>query len=99
VAKKIGFTGVGNVRNSFVRAFIEWAAKSVGQSYWAGLYYAQQKAKGNSHQSTVRALDYKWVRILFKCWKKGVAYDESKYLKASSCLCSKTFYYDLDGSS
>ncbi|MFT5839740.1 MAG: hypothetical protein ACI9UT_002247 [Flavobacteriales bacterium] len=67
----------------FVRqSFIEWAAKSVGQSYWAGLYYAQQKAKGNSHQAAVRSLAYKWVRILFRCWKKGVAYDESKYLKA-----------------
>ena len=67
----------------FIRqSFIEWAAKSVGQSYWAGLYYAQQKAKGNSHQSTIRALAYKWVRILFKCWKMGIAYDESKYLKA-----------------
>jgi transposase len=64
------------------QSFIEWAAKSVGQSYWAGLYYAQQKAKGNSHQSAVRALAYKWVRILFKCWKMGKVYDESKYLKA-----------------
>jgi transposase len=69
--------------SKFIRqSFIEWAAKSVGQSYWAGLYYAQQKAKGNSHQSAVRALAYKWVRILFKCWKMGKAYDESKYLKA-----------------
>jgi transposase len=69
--------------SKFIRqSFIEWAAKSVGQSYWAGLYYAQQKAKGNSHQSAVRALAYKWVRILFKCWKMGTAYDESKYLKA-----------------
>ncbi|MBH0094593.1 hypothetical protein I6F41_17020 [Pseudoalteromonas sp. SCQQ13] len=42
----------------------------------------QQKAKGNSHQSAVRALAYKWVRILFRCWKTGKAYDESKYLKA-----------------
>ena len=66
--------------SKFIRqSFIEWAAKSVGQSYWAGLYCAQQKAKGNSHQSVVRALAYKWVRILFKCWKMGIAYDESKY--------------------
>jgi hypothetical protein len=62
--------------------FIEWAAKSVGQSYWAALYYAQQKAKGKSHQSAVRALAFKWIRILFKYWKMGIAYDESKYLNA-----------------
>jgi hypothetical protein len=66
----------------FVRqSFIEWAAKSVGQSYWAGLYYAQQKAKGNSHQSAVRALAYKRVRSIFRCWKTATPYDESKYFK------------------
>jgi hypothetical protein len=54
----------------------------VHQSYWAGLYYAQQKAKGSSLQSAVRALAYKWVRILYKCWKDKIPYDESKYLKA-----------------
>jgi hypothetical protein len=39
--------------------FIEWPAKSVKQSYWAGLYYEQQRSKGKSHQSAVRALTYK----------------------------------------
>ena len=67
----------------FVRqSFIEWAEKSVYQSYWAGLYYAKQKAKGKSHQQSVRALAYKWVRIVYRCWKSKTPYDESKYLKA-----------------
>lgn len=66
----------------FVRqSFIEWAEKSVYQSYWAGLYYASQKAKGKSHQKAVRALAYKWVRIVYKCWKTKTPYDESRYLK------------------
>jgi hypothetical protein len=69
--------------SKFIRQrFIEWSAKSVHQSYWAGLYYAQQKAKGSSHQSAVRALAYKWVRILYKCWKDKTPYNESTYLKA-----------------
>ncbi|MFQ3249150.1 MAG: hypothetical protein ACI9O6_000954 [Glaciecola sp.] len=69
--------------SKFVRqSFIEWAAKSVHQSYWAGLYYANQRAKGKSHQQAVRALAYKWVRIVFRCWKTRTPYDESKYLKA-----------------
>ncbi|MDT0630104.1 IS110 family transposase [Alteromonas sp. W364] len=68
--------------SKFIRqSFIEWAAKSVGISYWAGLYYAQQRAKGNTHQSAVRSLAYKWVRILYRCWKTKTPYDESKYLK------------------
>ncbi len=69
--------------SKFVRqSFIEWSAKSVKQSYWAGLYYEQQRAKGKSHQSAVRALAYKWVRIVYRCWKTRTPYDESTYLKA-----------------
>jgi hypothetical protein len=26
------------------------------------------------------ALAFKWIRILFRCWKDRVAYDERKYL-------------------
>jgi hypothetical protein len=46
------------------------------------LYYEQQRAKGKSHQSAVRALAYKWVRIVYRCWKTRTLYDESSYLKA-----------------
>ena len=69
--------------SKFVRqSFIEWSEKSVKQSYWAGLYYNQQRAKGKSHQTAVRALAYKWVRIVYRCWKSRTLYDESKFLKA-----------------
>jgi len=68
--------------SKFLRqSFIEWAAKSVHSSYWAGIYYTKQRQKGNSHQSAVRALAFKWIRILFRCWKTRTTYDESKYLK------------------
>ncbi len=76
----------------FVRqSFIEWAEKSVYQSYRTGLYYAKQKAKGKSHQQSVRALAYKWVRIVYKCWKSKTPYDESKYLKALEARNSPLF--------
>ncbi|WP_019030133.1 transposase, partial [Colwellia piezophila] len=69
--------------SKFLRqSFIEWSAKTVYSSYWAGLYYAQQRQKGNSHQSAVRALSFKWIRILFRCWKSRTPYSESKYLKS-----------------
>lgn len=29
----------------------------------------------------MRALAYKWIRILWRCWTDGVAYDESLYLE------------------
>jgi len=67
----------------FVRqTIIEWAAKTVQSSYWASIYYDKHRAKGSSHQAAVRALAYKWLRIIFKCWKDRKPYDETKYLQA-----------------
>lgn len=64
------------------QSFTEWSEQTVKYSYWAGLYYDQQRAKGNSHQAAVRSLAFKWIRILFRCWKSKTLYDEAKYLKA-----------------
>lgn len=52
------------------------------QSFWAGAYYRQQRAKGSSYQAAVRALAFKWIRILYRCWQTGMRYDESIYLNA-----------------
>jgi len=30
----------------------------------------------------IRSLAFKWIRIMFTCWKTNTPYDESKYLKA-----------------
>jgi hypothetical protein len=30
----------------------------------------------------VRALAFKWIRILHRCWQDRTPYDESKYLEA-----------------
>jgi hypothetical protein len=51
-------------------------------SFWAQVYYQQQRAKGNTHQAAVRALAFKWIRILFRCWQERIPYDESVYLQA-----------------
>lgn len=68
---------------TFLRqTFIEWAAQTVPRSFWAGAFYAQQRARGASHQAALRALAFKWIRILFRCWQDRTLYDESKYLKA-----------------
>jgi transposase len=68
---------------TFLRqSFVEWAGKTISSSYWAGAYYRQQRAKGSDHQSAVRALAFKWIRILYRCWKTRTPYDETKYLKA-----------------
>jgi len=68
---------------TFLRqTFVEWAKSTITRSYWAGAYYQQQRKKGCSHQVAVRALAFKWIRILYCCWKTRTPYDESVYLKA-----------------
>ena len=64
------------------QTFVEWAGQTINKSYWAGEYYRQQREKGSTYQAAVRALAFKWIRILYRCWQTGVAYDESRYLKA-----------------
>ena len=68
---------------TFLRqTFTEWAAQTINKSFWAGQYYRQQRAKGCTYQAAVRALAFKWIRILYRCWQTGKPYDESTYLKA-----------------
>jgi transposase len=64
------------------QTFVEWAGQSIRQSFWASAFYEQQRAKGKSHQMAVRALAFKWIRILHRCWQDGTTYNESTYLKS-----------------
>src|SRR5262244_2033994 len=64
------------------QSFVEWAAESIRHSFWAQVYYQKQRAKGNTHQAAVRALAFKWIRILYRCWQDRTPYDESVYLQA-----------------
>ncbi len=68
---------------TFLRqTFVEWAAQTINKSYWAGLYYRQQRDKGCNHHAAVRALAFKWIRILYRCWQTHTPYNEALYLKA-----------------
>jgi len=68
---------------TFLRqTFVEWAAESIRHSFWARVYYQQQREKGKAHQAAVRALAFKWLRILFRCWQDRTPYNESVYLNA-----------------
>jgi hypothetical protein len=55
---------------------------STRKSAWARAFYDQQKEDGKSHHAAVRALTFKWQRIIFRCWKDRCPYDESRYLAA-----------------
>lgn len=68
---------------TFLRqTFVEWAALTVPRSFWAAAYYQHQRAKGQTHRAALRALAYKWIRILHRCWATHRTYDEAVYLKA-----------------
>ena len=68
---------------TFLRqTFVEWAASSVSHSFWARAFYDSHRAKGSSHNATIRALAFKWIRILFRCWVDRTPYNESRYLAA-----------------
>jgi transposase len=64
------------------QTLVEWAAASSRHSCWAQAYYQQQRDKGKAHQAAVRALAFKWLRILYRCWQERTPYDESIYLQA-----------------
>jgi transposase len=68
---------------TFLRqTFVEWAGSTIPRSFWASAYYQRQRNKGCSHHAALRALAYKWIRIVYRCWQTRTPYDESVYLLA-----------------
>ena len=49
---------------------------------WAHAYYFRQKQHGKAHNAILRALAFKWIRILWRCWQDDKPYDETRYLAA-----------------
>ena len=67
---------------TFLRqSWVEWAGQTVVHSAWAKRYYERMKAKGKGHHAILRALAFKWIRVLWKCWQTRTPYDETRYLK------------------
>ena len=64
------------------QSFVEWAKESWKHSAWAEAFVRQRREKGQGFHAIIRALAYKWVRILWKCWHDRTPYDETKYLKS-----------------
>jgi transposase len=64
------------------QSFHEFAGCSIPRCSWAKRFYEAQLAQGKTHHVAVRALAFKWIRILFACWKEGVPYSEERYLQS-----------------
>jgi transposase len=68
---------------TFVRqTFHEFANQSIRYSSWARAYYALQRSRGNDHHAAVRALAFKWIRIIWRCWQEQTLYDEARYTRS-----------------
>jgi transposase len=66
---------------AFIRqSFHEWAGETIRHSIWARAFYAEARERGMGHHQAVRALAFKWIRILYRCWSERKPYDELHYL-------------------
>lgn len=74
--------------SKFLRqSFHEFAKESVMHCRWAAAYYKQQDSKGVAYNTIIRGLAYKWIRIIWRCWRSRTPYDNARYeaaLKRSS---------------
>jgi len=61
------------------QSFHEYAKESILWSRWAAAYYLQQRTKGARHHTAVRALAYKWQRIIWRCWMNRKPYQDQTY--------------------
>jgi hypothetical protein len=64
------------------QTFHEFSAYSRFWSPWAQAYYQQARLRGTDHHAAVRSLAFKWIRILYRCWKNRTIYDEAFYQRA-----------------
>jgi len=65
------------------QTFQEFAAHSIALCPWAKAYYEHlRQDEKKSHHAAVRALAFKWIRIIFRCWKDSQPYDEATYVQS-----------------
>lgn len=62
------------------QSFHEFAGCSLPHCAWAKAFYDAQRAKNKKHHTALRALAFKWIRILFACWKNRTPYKDTLYL-------------------
>lgn len=65
-----------------LQTFHEFAGHSLEKSIWAKSFYDMMRERGKKHHTAIRALAYKWIRIMYVCWNQSVPYDEVKYIQA-----------------
>ena len=64
------------------QSFHEFAGCSIRYCSWAHAHYDALRARGKGHHAALRSVAFKWIRILFACWKQRTPYDPQRYLQA-----------------
>ncbi len=62
------------------QTFHEFAESSIPQSDWAKAVYNQQRELGADRHAAIRALAFRWIRILLRIWRTEVEYDEQIHI-------------------
>lgn len=63
-----------------LQTFHEFAGHSIAYSSWARAYYEEAKKRGVRHNMIIRSLAFKWLRIIYRCWKDRTIYNEEMYI-------------------
>lgn len=67
-------------------AITTWADNSRHASPWAKHIYVKARARGCDHPHAIRILARAWVRVLWRCWRNGTAYQEAAHGAAKQCV-------------
>lgn len=86
IRSQTGNTEIVHMRHAcpkFLRqTFVEFATHSIAKSVWARAFLQYQLAEKKEYHVAIRALAFKWQRILHACWRNNTPYDEQRYMQA-----------------
>ena len=73
----VSFRWACNTR--FRNAMATFADNSRHASPWAATVYGDAIGRGADHPHAVRILARAWIRVIYRCWVDGVAYDPGRH--------------------
>ena len=61
-----GCIGATRAQRSCGKPFVEWVPQTITRSFWAKAFYEAYRERGGTFQAAMRALAFKWIRILYR---------------------------------
>lgn len=80
----------------FRQAITTFADNSRHESAWAADVYQRAMARGCDHPHAVRVLARAWIRVIWRCWQDGVAYDPAKHTAAARLAAQSALTIEPD---